>query len=61
MTFLGLDIGDYFIQWDIIDGCYYMYRKNSEYDAYYVDSKLIERDYGVIKFGSDDIVYKVVI
>ena len=61
MKFLALDIGDYFIQWDNDDGYYFMYKKNTEYDAYYVDSKLIERDYGVIPFHCDEIVYKVVI
>lgn len=64
MTFLELDIGDYFIKWDDIDDSYNMYRKNSEYDAHYVDRidiKLIECYYGVIKFGCDDIVYKVVV
>jgi hypothetical protein len=61
MTFLELDIGDYFIQWDIIDGCYYMYWKKSEYDAQYVDTELNSVDWGIFTFGADSIVYKVIV
>lgn len=61
MKFLELDIGDYFIQWDEIDGCYYMYWKKSEYDAYFIDRKLKRPEWGLIPFGADDIVYKVIV
>ena len=61
MIFRDLDIGEGFFHWDEIDGCYYMYKKNSEYDGYYVDRNLIERDFGRITFGANDIVYKVIV
>lgn len=61
MTFKELDIGDYFIQWDTIDECYYMYCKWFEDKGVYVDNKLRETDWGVIPFHSHDIVYKVIV
>jgi len=63
MTFLGLDIGDYFIQWDNVHECYLMYWKNSEYDARFVDKdlKVYVCNWSLIKFSSDDIVYKVIV
>ena len=61
MTFRELDIGDYFVHWDTIDGCYYMYWKNSEYNARYIDENLKELDWNHIPFSSDDIVYKVIV
>ena len=64
MTFLELNIGDYFVRWDDLYECYYLYYKNSEYDARWVDNNLNvdwKPDFGFIKFGCDDIVYKVVV
>ena len=61
MTFLELDIGDYFIQWDTIDECYFMYCKKSEYDARFVNNDLNEVDWSIFTFSSNDIVYKVIV
>jgi len=61
MTFRELDIGEYFVKWDTIDGCYYMYCKWFEDKGVYIDNKLRETDWGVISFGADDIVYKVIV
>jgi hypothetical protein len=61
MTFLELDIGDYFIQSGTSDDYYRMYWKNSEYDARFIDNKLNEMDCGLIPFHSLEIVYKVIV
>ena len=52
-------MNDYFIHWDDLYECYYMYRKNSTYTAKYVDNKLSEGEYKDITFTDDDKVYKV--
>ena len=59
MIFSDLDIGDYFVHWDIYDGGYDMFRKESEYNAKYLDKKLDV--YGDNTFSSDEIVYKVIV
>ena len=61
MTFLELDIGDYFIQWDDNDWCYYMYYKITEYHGSYVDNNLNAVDWSIFTFSSGDIVYKVIV
>lgn len=61
MTFKELDIGDYFIEWEPFNECYYMYCKNSEYAACQVDDNLNESPFGIMRFRSDDKVYKVIV
>ena len=64
MKFLELNIGDYFVLWSKLDECYYLYYKNSEYGARWVDNDLKDDwkpDDGFINFHSDTVVHKVVI
>ena len=59
MIFGHLSLNEYFIHWDDLYECYYMYRKNSTYTAKYVDEKLSEGEYKDIIFNDGDKVYKV--
>lgn len=59
MKFRDLDIGDHFIHWDTIDGCYYMYYKLMDDSGPFLDNEL--REQFMVKFGGSDTVYKVIV